>query len=82
MSEREPGNKIEKGSRRYREQIHRESKAADINKSLPFKFSKPTKYKVPNRSALCEKCGHESSCWENTIMIVCICGNSYRRKKG
>lgn len=82
MSEREPGNKIEKGSRRYREQIHRESKFADTNKKLPFKFSKPTKYKAPNRVAICPNCEKVSDVWENTILVVCSCGCLHRRKKG
>ena len=83
MSEREAGNKVEKGSRKYREWIHKESKYADTHKNLDFKFSKPRKEKARNKSVECENCGRELFITEDTIAVICSdCKhlNSLRKK--
>lgn len=84
MSERESANRMAMGSKKYKEKIHRESKFADDNKNLPFKFSKPRKYKPLNTRFVCEKCSHEAAVSEETIVVICsVCKhlNRLKRKK-
>jgi len=79
---REAANKHKKGSKAYREQIHRDSKFADDHKNLPYTFSKPKKYKNPTGVEDCPSCGNASPIWPNTIMVACRCGILYRTDKG
>jgi len=71
MSEREPANMMDKGTKKYRERIHRESKYADTHKNLPFKFSKPTKERPRNTCVVCEGCEKNLYVTETTIVVVC-----------
>jgi hypothetical protein len=71
MSDRESANQIEKGSRKYRERIHRESKYADSHKNLPYKFSKPAKNKPNNVHVECKKCDRIIDVTEDTIVVIC-----------
>lgn len=79
MSERESGNKIAKGTKRYKDWIHKQSKAAD-HKNLPFTFSKPTKHRPSNREAICPECERVSYVSEYTRIIICTCGKLYKVK--
>ncbi|MCK5020529.1 MAG: hypothetical protein KAS32_26155 [Candidatus Peribacteraceae bacterium] len=75
MSEREGANKMDKGSRKYNERIHRESRYADTHKNLPFKFSKPLKRKSNNVLVVCKECTHDLHITQETIIVVCSwCG--------
>lgn len=82
MSEREAANKVEKGARRYRERIHRESKFADDHKNLPYKFSKPKKSKPSNTHYECEECSRDFWVNEDTVIVICgHCKHMNRVKK-
>jgi hypothetical protein len=78
MSERESTNKIVRGTKRYKNWIHSESKKADLQKNLPFKFSKPTKHRPTNELAECPKCSKLSAVSEYTKAVICTCGELYR----
>jgi DNA-directed RNA polymerase subunit RPC12/RpoP len=71
MSEREAANAVEKGTRKYREKIHRESNYADTHKNLPYKFSKPSKSKPLNVHYECGNCGRDFALTEDTIISIC-----------
>lgn len=58
------------GIKKHNERIHRESKLADTNSSLPFSFSKPKKYKKA-RLIRCCNCGNVTSADVNTVGIIC-----------
>jgi hypothetical protein len=75
-SNREAPNKHEKGSRKYREQIHRDSRSADLWKNLPFTFSKPTKKTRPKRDIYfqCEHCSQVKAINKYTCGVSCACG--------
>ena len=66
----------EKGIGKHNERIHRESRATDVNKNLPFKFSKPSRHKKHN-AVKCGECGYETSVPENTVGMICIKCNKY-----
>ena len=82
MSEREAPQSHLMGKKKYREWIHKDSKRIDDQGNLPFKFSKPKKYKPLNTPFKCEKCGRESAVSEETIIVICGgCKNLSRLKK-
>jgi formylmethanofuran dehydrogenase subunit E len=64
------------GLKKHREKIHRDSKFADNNKSLPFSFRKPIK---PKKSKLikCSNCGNISNANTNTVGIICSNCNKF-----
>lgn len=64
------------GIKKHNERIHRESKWADDNKSLPFSFSKSKKPSRP-RLVKCCNCGNVSSATINTVGIICTKCNQY-----
>lgn len=75
MAELSPGSTPRRwapdgGERKLRERIHRESKWADDNLNLPFKFSKPQKSKKSDYFE-CVECGRVLLASTNTIMCVC-----------
>lgn len=69
------------GTKKHNERIHRESKWADDNKSLPFSFSKPKK---PGRTRLvkCCSCGNITNATINTVGIICTKCNQYSSVEG
>jgi len=71
MSDREPANLKDKGSRKYRERIHRESRYADTYKNLPYTFSKPVKEKSHNVCVECSECGKSLFITEDTVIVIC-----------
>ena len=76
---REAPNKHEKGSRKYKEWIHKESKRADDYKNLPFTFSKPKRSKPLTRSVFCTHCNDSTFVTETTVAVICrSCGKFYR----
>lgn len=82
MSEREAPNSIEKGTKRYRERIHRESKRADLYGNLPYTFSKPQKIKARTQYVECDECGHHMFVTEQTVIVICSsCNNLVHIKR-
>jgi len=71
MSAREGANKMDKGSRKYNERIHKESRFADTHKNLPFEFSRPTKHKPTNVLLICDNCGRDLHVTEDTVVVIC-----------
>ena len=71
MSERESANRMERGSKKYREMIHKDSKRIDDHANLPFTFGKPSKPKPTNTLFTCSNCGHESYVCEETLLVIC-----------
>jgi rubrerythrin len=78
---REAPNAAEKGTKAYKEKIHRESKYAKDHKNLPISFSKPKKQKAQNILFICLECGHEMFITEDTLFIVCSACNKLNRTK-
>ena len=78
---REAPNAAAMGTKKYREKIHRESKLADSNNNLPFKFSKPVKEKARNRLFVCSECEKELFITEDTLFIICSKCNTLNRTK-
>lgn len=76
---REAPNKMEKGSKRYKEKIHRDSKFADKWKNLPFTFSKPAKRTQARRDIfhLCDTCQHVMLVSKFTAGMICKGCKSY-----
>lgn len=69
---REAPNRHIKGSKKYKEMIHKANKEAD-QKNLPFTFSKPQKPQSLAVTCWCPDCGYESASRvsKSTIMVVC-----------
>ena len=87
FGKRESPQSMEKGSKKYRESIHKDSKRLDDYGNLPYTFSVPTKQKPLRTHFRCNKCGHESAVTEDTITVICgFCKNLVKikniRKKG
>lgn len=59
------------GLRKHREKIHRETKIADDNKSLPFELSKPKKPIGRSAYVQCDNCGRVTSATTKTVGLVC-----------
>lgn len=74
MSNREAPNQQEKGTRAYREKIHKDSKLSDAYGNLPFTFSKPKKSTGARRDVLhvCEHCEQEIEVSKKTYSVVCF----------
>ena len=70
---REAPNKHEKGTRRYREMIDRDSKKTDFWKNMPFTVSKPPKRTQPRRDIfhICDSCHAISLVNKHTAGRVC-----------
>ena len=80
MSTREAPNFKELGPKKYKERIHRESKFADDNKNLPFKFSKPKKKGKPeNIEIVCSKCERSLFVNEDAVLVFCGVCNTLNR---
>ena len=72
MATREAGNAHEMGIAKYKNRIHKESKIADDQKNLPYKFSRPPRAGKPRNVYFeCVACGHESAVTEDTILVIC-----------
>ncbi len=78
MSDREAGNQIVKGNRRYRNWIHSESKKSESHKNHTFKFGKPTKASKANKQAQCPRCDKTAALSEHTKAVICGCGELYK----
>jgi ribosomal protein L37AE/L43A len=59
----------EKGLKRHRDKIHRESAEYD-KKNMPFTFSKPPR-RGSTRTFQCLNCGHVFEAPKKTIMVIC-----------
>ena len=59
------------GIRKHNERIHKESKAADNFKNLPFSFRKPPKPKGGSAYLKCNNCGHITNGTTVTVGIIC-----------
>ena len=70
-SKREAPQAQVRGSKAYRDKIHRESKFADAHKNLPFTFSKPKKDLPINTEAMCEHCGKDVLVSKRTYSWIC-----------
>ena len=70
---REAPNKQERGSKKYKKMIDRDSKNVDRWKNLPFTFSKPPKRTRPREDILhlCDHCEHVSLVSKNRAGQSC-----------
>ena len=59
----------EGGLQKLKNKIHRESKAADDFKKLPFTFSKPIR--KSHAVFVCVECERMFDAPKNTVMVVC-----------
>ncbi len=82
MSVREAANKMEKGTRKYNERIHKESRYADTHKNLPFEFTKPQKNKPSNVLVVCEECGKDLHVTQDTVVVICGHCKHFNKTKG
>jgi hypothetical protein len=65
----------EEGVKKLNERIHKESKAADDWKNLPFSFRKPPKAMGRNTAVKCDSCGHITHGTTATVGMICTsCG--------
>jgi hypothetical protein len=73
---REAPNKHERGGKKYKEMISRDSKRLDDHANLPFSFSKPAKKTRAIRDCYftCSHCGNISAVNKHTCGIACRCG--------
>lgn len=71
MAEYESPLEHSKGTRKYRDMVHKSSKAAD-DKNLPFTFPKKSKIKTSSRKGFeCPHCGNIMLGTKFSYMIVC-----------
>lgn len=70
---REAANKHARGSRKYREWVHKQSKQLDDHANLPFTIGKPAKTTRARRDVyfLCEACGSVKAVSKYTAGVVC-----------
>jgi ribosomal protein S27E len=59
------------GLKKHNERIHKESKAVDNYKNLPFTFRKPPKPKGSVTYIQCDNCGHITSGTTATVGVIC-----------
>jgi ribosomal protein S27E len=67
---REAPNRHEKGTQKYREWVHKESKKSD-DRNLPYKFSKPKRAKPRNLRVFCTECGQQTCVTQTTVAVIC-----------
>ena len=68
---RDAPNKMEKGSKAYREMVQKGSKAADM-KNLPFSFGKPQRAVPRPVSVWCDTCDSSYRVAKHTVCIECV----------
>jgi hypothetical protein len=74
---REAANKHDKGSKKYREMISKQTRIEN-QKNLPYSFSAPKKSGARNVICQCPHCEDTTAVTKNTIMVICgQCKKSY-----